>query len=345
MLRRAATDSTSASSSAPPVNRLPRLAPSTVSSPSCPARAAARRCNTAALVGRLLTITSPLFFSYQRKAGTSSFEPCRMPSWLAPVWLDQSVRHGVTVWLPPTHVATVSMTGGLLSRGRSASRSTACPTPSSWRKTVPAAAPGPPSAPLRRRARSASRASRRRYAPSSRTVRKVLVAEDAADIAAATTTAVSGSTAPRPSGISAERDQQHRPVQHEHQQPQHQRGHQQQRPHQQRPYQRAQHTERTGAAGGGDRDPRRAVAVSGLQPEIGQDARERQHRERRHRPHGRHPEQRSPRGLPSGLLHAVASLRIPVRAGRADRSPALHSAGASRRARGDGEWTIPLTTW
>lgn len=78
------------------MNRFPRLAPSTASSPSCPARAAARRCNTAAPVGRLLTITSRVFFSYQRKAGTSSFDPCRMPSWLAPVWLDQSVRQGIT---------------------------------------------------------------------------------------------------------------------------------------------------------------------------------------------------------------------------------------------------------
>lgn len=101
----------------------------------------------------------------------------------------------------PTHPATVDITGGLFSRFRSASRNTACPTPSSCRNTVPGGCSRPPSSPSRRRRRSASRANRRRYASSSRTVSKVLVADDAADITAATTTAVSGSTEPRPSGI------------------------------------------------------------------------------------------------------------------------------------------------
>ncbi|MFD0382125.1 hypothetical protein ACFQ2B_05890 [Streptomyces stramineus] len=79
---------------APPLKRLPRLAPSAASSPASPVRATARRWSSAAPVGRPLTRISPVSFSYQRKAGTSSLEPCRMPSWLAPVWLDQSVRQG-----------------------------------------------------------------------------------------------------------------------------------------------------------------------------------------------------------------------------------------------------------
>ncbi|CAM5741119.1 hypothetical protein SHIRM173S_12683 [Streptomyces hirsutus] len=87
-------DSTRACSSAPPLNRLPRLAPSSASRPGCPAYRAARCWSSTALLGRLQTITSRRSFSYQRKAGTSWLLPCRMPAWLAPVWLDQSVRRG-----------------------------------------------------------------------------------------------------------------------------------------------------------------------------------------------------------------------------------------------------------
>lgn len=57
----------------------------------------ARRWSSAALLGRLQTMTSWLSFSYHRKAGTSWLLPCRMPSWLAPVWLDQSVRQAVSL--------------------------------------------------------------------------------------------------------------------------------------------------------------------------------------------------------------------------------------------------------
>ena len=159
---RVAMDSTRACSSAPPPKRLPRLAPSADSSPPSPVYSTARRWSSAALVGRLQTITSPVSFSYQRKAGTSWLLPCRMPSWLAPVWLDQSVRQGVSrcVAAPsasgvrPSHLATVG-----ISPLRTAASRTSWPTPSSWRKTVPGV-PGQAGPPRRRR--SASRYRRRR---------------------------------------------------------------------------------------------------------------------------------------------------------------------------------------
>lgn len=155
--RCAATDITSADCSAPPVKRLPRLAPSSASSPPQPVRRTARRSNSAALEGRLQTITCPVSFSYQRKAGTSWLLPCRIASWLAPVWLLQSVRQGASRWVLPSQEATVGIAGGV---EVSASRSTSWPTPSSWRKTVPGVV-GSGGSPACRRPRPASRASRR----------------------------------------------------------------------------------------------------------------------------------------------------------------------------------------
>lgn len=74
-----------------------------------------------------------------------------MPSWLAPVWLDQSVRHGVRVWLPASQSATVG-----IRPAATASVSTRWPTPSSWTKTVPGTVSAPSPA-IRGRLRSVSR--------------------------------------------------------------------------------------------------------------------------------------------------------------------------------------------
>ncbi|EYT82971.1 hypothetical protein CF54_10195 [Streptomyces sp. Tu 6176] len=188
-------------------------------------RATARRWSSTALAGRLQTMTSPVSFSYQRKAGMSWLLPCRMPSWLAPVWLDQSVRQGVRRWvggrpgvmsaaapgavsapvpvpLPgpvpvpvpvPSQRATVGMRPW-----STASRSTSWPTPSSWIRTVPGV---PEQGGCRLRRRSASRWSLRRYASSSRTARAPPVAEATADITAATMTAVSGAACGCPEGL------------------------------------------------------------------------------------------------------------------------------------------------
>ena len=38
----------------------------------------------------------PCSFSTQRNAGMSSFEPSRMPAWLAPVCDDRSVSHSAS---------------------------------------------------------------------------------------------------------------------------------------------------------------------------------------------------------------------------------------------------------
>lgn len=126
-----------------------------MSSPPSAVRSTARRWSSAALVGRLQTITSPVSFSYQRNAGTSKLEPCRMPSWLAPVWLDQSVRQDTMRWLPSSQSETVGIRPLPAAR-----RSTSYPTPSSWRKTSPGADPKAPGAPVPlplRRRRSARR--------------------------------------------------------------------------------------------------------------------------------------------------------------------------------------------
>ena len=114
-----------------------------------------------------------------------------MPSWLAPVWLDQSVRQGVSRWVLPQPGRRRWASGPR----STASRRTRSPTPSSWRKTMPggcrrrplaASAPAPVGEPGEaapvgvvvavRRARSRSptrrRTSRRRRSPRSRVRRR-----------------------------------------------------------------------------------------------------------------------------------------------------------------------------
>ncbi len=45
-------------------------------------------------------VSRPLSLSTQRNAGMSSFEPSRMPAWLAPVCDERSVSHSVSPWVP-----------------------------------------------------------------------------------------------------------------------------------------------------------------------------------------------------------------------------------------------------
>ena len=80
-------------SSASPDSRFPRLAPPPVSSPM---PVAWRRSISAQSAGDEQTIIRARSFSTQRNAGMSSFEPRRIPAWLAPVCDDRSVSHSLS---------------------------------------------------------------------------------------------------------------------------------------------------------------------------------------------------------------------------------------------------------
>ena len=71
---------------------MPRLAPPSMSRPTPVAR---RRSISAQSGGAEHVIRVPVSFSTQRNAGMSSFEPSRIPAWLAPVWEERSVSHSV----------------------------------------------------------------------------------------------------------------------------------------------------------------------------------------------------------------------------------------------------------
>ena len=77
-------------SSASPESRLPRLAPPFTSRPAPVARV---RSISAQSAGAEQAITRPVSLSTQRNAGISSFEPRRIPAWLAPVCDDRSGSH------------------------------------------------------------------------------------------------------------------------------------------------------------------------------------------------------------------------------------------------------------
>jgi hypothetical protein len=55
-----------------------------------------RRSISAQSSGDEHTIIVAVSFSTQRKAGMSSFDPSRIPAWLAPVWDERSVSHSVS---------------------------------------------------------------------------------------------------------------------------------------------------------------------------------------------------------------------------------------------------------
>ncbi len=118
--------------SASPESRLPRLAPPSISNPSPVAR---RRSISAQSAGAEHVITVPVSFSTHRNAGMSSFEPSRMPAWLAPVCDDRSVSHSIKWWEPSA--SQRAMFGAFPSR--IARWSTGSASPSISRKTTPGA--------------------------------------------------------------------------------------------------------------------------------------------------------------------------------------------------------------
>ena len=84
-------------SSASPESRLPRLEPPSTSRPMPVARSASMRAQSA---GVEHAVSLPLSLSTQRNAGMSSFEPSRIPAWLAPVCEERSVSHSVSRCVP-----------------------------------------------------------------------------------------------------------------------------------------------------------------------------------------------------------------------------------------------------
>ena len=79
--------------SASPEKRLPRLAPPSASSP-CPRRVTP--FDLGAVLRRRAGHERAVSFSTQRKAGMSSFEPSRIPAWVAPVCEERSGSHSAS---------------------------------------------------------------------------------------------------------------------------------------------------------------------------------------------------------------------------------------------------------
>ena len=132
-------------SSASPESRFPRLPPPSTSRPF---PVACRRSISAQSSGAEHVISLPDSFSTQRNAGMSSFEPSRMPAWLAPVCDEKSVSHStqpVRALLEPAgQLGRVAVAhrplehrGGRArrSRGRSA-RAHRCGRPPPWRRAT-----------------------------------------------------------------------------------------------------------------------------------------------------------------------------------------------------------------
>ena len=98
-------------SSASPESRLPRLAPPFTSSPT---PVAWRRSISAQSAGAEQAISLPVSFSTHRNAGMFSFDPSRMPAWLAPVWEERSGSHSASRY--PPSATQRAMFGALPSR-------------------------------------------------------------------------------------------------------------------------------------------------------------------------------------------------------------------------------------
>src|SRR5204862_7567540 len=98
-------------SSASPDRRLPRLEPPPASKPI---PVASRRSISAQSGGAEHVISVAVSFSTQRNAEMSSFDPRRIPAWLAPVWEDRSVSHSVRLY--PPDASQRAMLGALPSR-------------------------------------------------------------------------------------------------------------------------------------------------------------------------------------------------------------------------------------
>ena len=116
--------------SASPERRLPRLAPPSVSSPT---PVPWRRSSSAQSGGAEHVMSVAVSFSTQRKAGMFSFEPRRMPAWLAPVCDERSGSHSTKRWL--SSASQRAMFGALPSR--IARWRTGSASPSISRKTRP----------------------------------------------------------------------------------------------------------------------------------------------------------------------------------------------------------------
>ena len=94
---------------------------------------ACRRSISAQSAGAEHVISVAVSFSTQRNAEMSSFEPSRIPAWLAPVCEERSVSHSVSRWV--WSASQRAMVGALPSRN--ARRSTGRASPSISRKTIP----------------------------------------------------------------------------------------------------------------------------------------------------------------------------------------------------------------
>ncbi len=75
---------------------------------------ACRRSISAQSGGAEHVISVAVSFSTQRNAGMSSFEPSRIPAWLAPVCDDRSVSHSASRCVSPS--SQRAMLGALPSR-------------------------------------------------------------------------------------------------------------------------------------------------------------------------------------------------------------------------------------
>ena len=117
-------------SSASPESRLPRLAPPSMSNPM---PVACRRSISAQSGGAEQVINVAVSFSTQRKAEMSSFEPSRIPAWLAPVCEERSVSHSLNRY--ESSASQRAMVGAFPSR--IARRRTGSASPSISRKTIP----------------------------------------------------------------------------------------------------------------------------------------------------------------------------------------------------------------
>ncbi len=129
---------------------MPRLAPPFTSRPT---PVACRRSISAQSGGAEHVISRPVSFSTQRKAGMFSFEPSRIPAWLAPVCDERSVSHSTSSCEPSS--SQRAMFGALPSR--IARRSVGRPSPSISRQTIPGVASAPERRPCRRAIRCVTR--------------------------------------------------------------------------------------------------------------------------------------------------------------------------------------------
>ena len=139
--------------SASPVKMLETDTPPSASSPR---PSLARSSMIAASAGRLATSNRPSSRSYQRKAGTRSMVPWRIPSWLAGVVQGSWGVHSRRTWSPEDSQRRMVGT----EPAATAQRRTGNGRPSSWMKTTPSTSGSSTSATfVRRRSSEEAKAS------------------------------------------------------------------------------------------------------------------------------------------------------------------------------------------